>query len=120
MGVGSSRGRVVGASPTAVHAHQPPKRGERRVAILSQCYEAIQSGKDVNGDCRVDVGLTKAWTRCLEVISDKCWWCRGPQHSQSHCLYCAHVNEVATSAGILVNLQLRRQEMMMKKKKVKD
>ena len=63
MGVGSSRGRVVGASRTTVHAHQPPKRGERRSGILSQCYEAIEERVDVDCDCRVDVGLTEAWTR---------------------------------------------------------
>ena len=47
VGVGSSQGGVAGASPTAVNAHQPPKRGERRDAMLSQRYEGIEDGIDM-------------------------------------------------------------------------
>lgn len=41
VGVGSNKGRVVGASSMAVNAHQPPKRGERRDGVLSQCCGSI-------------------------------------------------------------------------------
>ena len=82
VGVGSSRSGGVGASPRSIDAHRPPKRGERRDAILSQCYEAIEDGIDIVRDGRVDVGFTEAWTRCLDVISETC---RSPRFSQSDC-----------------------------------
>ena len=53
VGAGSNRSRVVGASPIAVNAHQPPKRGERRDRILSQCCEGVEH--------RIDIELCAAW-----------------------------------------------------------
>lgn len=47
-------------------------------------YKAIEDGIDMvaSCECRVDVGLRDAWTRCLAVISDKC---RGPEDRQCDC-----------------------------------
>ena len=56
----SNRRRVVQASPPAVNAHQPPKRGERRDGILDQCYETIEYriiGVGCGGRVGVNVGM---------------------------------------------------------------
>lgn len=101
VGVRSSRGRVVGASLTAVNAHQPPKRGERRDEILVQCCEGIEG--DVNMGCegRVGVGVKvdggeKLGPGALKVISDKS---RGANNLTMQ-LFCEQTNDVATSRCI--------------------
>lgn len=71
--MGLSRIRDVKASPRADHAHQPPKRGERRDGILNYLYEDIERGIHMYCDCHVDVKLTEAWNQIPRsyLISDE-------------------------------------------------
>ena len=61
--VGSSKRRAVRAlwKTKIINAHQPPKRGERRKMVLSQCYnKAIEDGNNMISGCRVDVDVVDA------------------------------------------------------------
>ena len=57
--VGLSRRRAIRAlwELKTINAHQPPKRGERRDMVLSQCYKAIEDGHNMIFDSRVAVDV---------------------------------------------------------------
>lgn len=98
MGVGSSRGGVVRASPAAVNAHQPPKRGERRDAILGQCYEDIEDGIDMGRNGRVGVELDVG--QKLGPGASKLSPSRAEVPNLTMRLFCAQTKDVATSTCI--------------------
>ena len=58
--MGLSRIGDVKASPRADHAHQPPKRGERRDGILNYLCEDIEHGIHMHCDCHVGRGIDRS------------------------------------------------------------